>query len=305
MSRNPIVSSSLISIENATPSIKRFTFRVDGVPAKQEFKFRPGQWVELSLPSLPSLGKTRFSISCSPDGNATQQQRAFSVTVKDAYQNPIVKYLHDPARRVGDGSLFHAQVGGAFWYREASPDGAGDNANAVQKVLLIAGGVGIAPLMSMLEYVVQGSVGGVLNGAQYPSRKRTHVTLLYSVQDEMELLYVDRLRDLATTFHPGSTGLRLVLDIQLYVTRYAIRKPDSNQEDLVVQSQTNNPLKFYYGCYITPRLLSDYLSSSDADMDSTTIYMCGPESLERSVYSHLQKLEFPIERSLHFERWWK
>ncbi|KAJ3238471.1 hypothetical protein HDU81_007740 [Chytriomyces hyalinus] len=320
MELNPLAAVSLINIHNATPSTKTFTFRVDAIlsiskqaDARREFKFRPGQWVELSSPALTAT-KTRFSISSPPKQDPAYPQSQFSITVKDAFKNPIVKYLHDPKRFVGDGTQFHAQVGGAFVYRHLESGHSavavsGDPAD-VSKVLMIAGGVGIAPLMSMLEYVVGQHVAGVLAGQQPSSSKKLNLTLLYSVLDEREFLFLDRLKELASTFSVEA-GNPLVLDIQCFVTRYAIRegRVDGRHSTETVDQPPPTPsdsstVRFFYGSYITPRLLSDYFLNSGVNVDNTTVYMCGPETLERAVYAILEKLEYPMDR-LYFERWWK
>ncbi|TPX75554.1 hypothetical protein CcCBS67573_g03175 [Chytriomyces confervae] len=319
MELNPLAAVSLINIHNATPSTKTFTFRVDAIlsiskqaDARREFKFRPGQWVELSSAALTNT-KTRFSISSPPKQDPAYPQTQFSITVKDAFKNPIVKYLHDAKRFVGDGTQFHAQVGGAFFYRNLescqSAAASSDPADA-SKVLMIAGGVGIAPLMSMLEYIVGQHVAGVLAGQHPSSSKKLNVTLLYSVLDEREFLFLDRLKELASTFSVEA-GNPLVLDIQCFVTRYAIRegRVGCRHSSETVEQPPPTPadssaVKFFYGSYITPRLLSDYFLNSGVNVDNTTVYMCGPETLERAVYAILEKLEYPMDR-LYFERWWK
>ncbi|KAJ3058890.1 Oxidoreductase NAD-binding domain-containing protein 1 [Podochytrium sp. JEL0797] len=282
---SPMITASLKSIRDPAPNVKSFTFAVD---PNTQLTYRPGQWIELSLPSHPTSPTAQFSISSAP---TLPYSHTFNVTVKDAYQNPIVKYLHDPARKRGD--IVHGRVGGSFFYKPRPPRGGKE----VEKILFVAGGVGVAPLMAMMEHLVNEAKASAVAGVQPPRRI---VTLMYSVRDEKELLFRERLEELCREYG-GSGGVNgLSVEVQLFVTRYA--KPVGDPEPTSTKISSSG-VKMLYGCYVTPRLLSDYLTKSDANPDETVVYMCGPESLERAVYDYLKQLEFPLEQ-LHFEQWW-
>ncbi|KAJ3029208.1 UNVERIFIED_CONTAM: hypothetical protein HDU68_012796, partial [Siphonaria sp. JEL0065] len=246
-----------------------------------------------TLPSIPESPKAQFSISSAPN---PPKPVSFEITVKDVYQNPVVKYLHSSSRTMGD--LLHARVGGSFYYKPSTLSG------DVEKILMVGGGVGVAPLIGMLEHLVNES-------NTCPERKR-NVTLIYSVRDEKELLFEERLNEICSIYGgEGKNGLSV--QVQCYVTRYAkpqneIEQPEPHQvhpnDSIQTKDVAEKSVKKFYGFYITSRLLSDYLSQADADMNDTVVYMCGPESLERAVYGYLKKLEFPLDR-LYFEQWWK
>ncbi|ORY53549.1 ferredoxin reductase-like protein [Rhizoclosmatium globosum] len=284
----PVFAAVLTEITNQAPNVKTFSFTAQypvNTSDSSEFTYKPGQWVEVSMPSRsPTTPKTQFSISSAPSPSS----QTFKITVKDAYQNPIVKHLHSPQLRTGD--LMYAQVGGSFYYKAPSPP------PAVEKILMVAGGVGVAPLIAMLEHLVNESTSS-------ETRRRRNVTLIYSVRDEKELLFSERLEELCQTYVNGKDGLNV--DVQCYVTRYALKEEEGKEVEVAKKSDLNRAgIKFYYGTYISSRLLSDYLSQSDANMDDTVVYMCGPESLERAVHGYLKQLEFPLQQ-LHFEKWWK
>ncbi|KAJ3203228.1 hypothetical protein HDU82_006747 [Entophlyctis luteolus] len=171
-------------------------------------------------------------------------------------------------------------------------------------ILLIAGGVGIAPLMSMIEtFAAEADECARVSDAN-PSvnrRLKRKVSMIYSVQDEREILFLRRLEDICTKFGPDNPYLSV--DVQCFVTRYAIREGKplyydfskwSQDSDLRVSTSQDGNMKRYYGVYITERLISDLLSRTDASSDNTAVYMCGPESLERAVHGILRKLEFPM-----------
>ncbi|KAJ3128611.1 Rap1 GTPase-GDP dissociation stimulator 1, partial [Physocladia obscura] len=307
---SPIVKASLLHIQDAAPAVKTFTFEVSETlnrfdDRNAHFYFKPGQWVEcISLPS--TAHKTRFSISSppplvqppiSPKSHKLPQITQFQITVKDAYQNPIVKYLHDRSRVPGD--FLYAQVGGTFFYKPLSAITA---AKTTEKILLIAGGVGIAPLMSMLEFLVAEEEAERLDTSENQARPKKNVTLIYSVQDERDVLFSQRLEELSTKYRQNSVRMsRLVIDVQYFVTRYAARKHhswDGSAHNAVLSNDSkeidSTLVKKYYGTYITPRLLSDYISSADTTPDNTVVYMCGPESLERAVKNKNKNKKMPF-----------
>ncbi|KAI9329954.1 hypothetical protein BDR26DRAFT_871863 [Obelidium mucronatum] len=288
----PLIPVTVESITNSAPNVKTITLNPNANP---DFQFKPGQWIELSFPCTKASPKAQFSISSAPSPEISRP--SFQITVKDAYQNPIVKYLHDSSRKPGDS--LQGRIGGSFYYKPLEDIPAGDT----EKILMVGGGVGIAPLMAMLEHLVNESKSRHKTTAlQHPR----NVTLIYSVRDEKELLFRDRLNELCRVYGGlGSNGLSI--EVQCFVTRYA--KP-AHADDMTLKAhdatavQPENSIKMFYGFYITPRLLSDYFEKSNSTNGDTVVYMCGPESLERAVYGYLQKLDFPLQR-LHFEQWWK
>ena len=95
-----------------------------------------GQWVDffVTLEGAEAVGG--YSITSSP-----AEQTTISLAVKrDGSDHPVTNWLHEDAR-VGDG--VEVSLGGDFFYE---PDEA-------ESVVLIAGGIGLTPLMSIVRSV--------------------------------------------------------------------------------------------------------------------------------------------------------
>ena len=126
-----------------------------------------GQWVDffVTLEGAEAVGG--YSITSSPS-----EQTAISLAVKrDDSDHPVTNWLHEDAR-VGDE--VEVSLGGDFFY---DPDEA-------ESVVLIAGGIGLTPLMSIVR-------------SAHEIATKTRLTLVYSVSTPDELLFKDDLDSIA------------------------------------------------------------------------------------------------------------
>lgn len=123
------------------------TFRiapVDGGPLP--FEYLPGQFLNVLVPlGGEAGGDTRRSYTIA---SAPTQAAYCEITVKRESDGLVSRYLHDRLRR-GD-ELRIAAPYGRFTFT-------GDEASSI---VLIGGGVGITPLMSVLRYLTDSSWGG-------------------------------------------------------------------------------------------------------------------------------------------------
>ena len=113
-----------------TPDIK--TFRVVGLDGKKAFDHKPGQCAMLSI---PGVGEAMFSITSSPTNTAYME---FSIKKCGCLTN----WLH--AMDVGQQITIRGPYGKPFPV---------DDAFKEKDLLFIAGGVGLAPLRSVINYV--------------------------------------------------------------------------------------------------------------------------------------------------------
>ena len=113
-----------------------------------------------------------------------QSRRTFSLAVKqDDSDHPVTNWLHEDAK-VGDE--VEVALGGDFIYE---PDEA-------ESVVLIAGGIGLTPLMSIVRSANELAA-------------RTHLTLVYSASTPDELLFRDELESIAA----GNSRIRLIFTV--------------------------------------------------------------------------------------------
>ena len=124
--------ATIIEIRKETPTVKSFFFDLGGAP----FTFLPGQWVDFYIETNSGLQIGGFSITSSPTVEGTLE-----LAVKRLPYGIPAQYLHDTAR-VGD-SFYINGGSGKFYYQESNGG----------PLLLIAGGIGITPIISIARYV--------------------------------------------------------------------------------------------------------------------------------------------------------
>lgn len=167
-------TATLADLKRHSPTTVEFTLDVDD---RDALDFLPGQYVNIAV---PGTGQSRsYSFSSGP----TQHQVSFLVRVVDG--GAMSGYLTERAR-IGDRLEFTGPMG-SFYLRELT-----------RPALLLAGGTGLAPLLSMLERLAQTSVA-------HP------VHLLYGVTTDQDLVHLDTLEDYAEVI-PGFTFDHCVAD---------------------------------------------------------------------------------------------
>ncbi|MFF7601928.1 benzoate 1,2-dioxygenase electron transfer component BenC [Streptomyces mirabilis] len=167
-------TATLARIERHSTTTVGFTLDVDH---RRTLDFLPGQYVNISVPGT-DLHRS-YSFSTGPD----QDQASFLVRLTDG--GAMSGYLADRAL-VGDRMEFTGPMG-SFYLRERTRPG-----------LFLAGGTGLAPLLSMLEQLAR-------TPATYP------VHLIYGVTTDQDLVHLDTLEDYAELI-PGFTFDHCVAD---------------------------------------------------------------------------------------------
>lgn len=117
------IEATIEEIIDETPTIKTFVIR-----PKQDFEFRTGQFVELTL---PGIGEAPFTPSSDPNVKDT-----IDVTIMDVGR--VTSLLHSAAKKIS--------LGMRGPYGKGYPLETFEN----KDVLIVGGGVGLAPLRSLL-----------------------------------------------------------------------------------------------------------------------------------------------------------
>ena len=174
------------AIRTDTPDIK--TFRVNALDGGKVFEHKPGQCAMLSI---PGVGEAMFSITSSP-------------TEKDFMEFSIKKcgcltsWLHQ--MDVGQEILIRGPYGNGFPV---------DTALKGQNLLFIAGGVGLAPLHSVINYVRANRADYGTVDIVYGSRSMEDLLDLDEIQNEWakeEGINVHLTIDRAQDTWPGHVG---------------------------------------------------------------------------------------------------
>ena len=180
-----LFDAQIAAIIPATPSIHVLRLAIPD----SRFRFLPGQWVDLSIEVDGVAHTSGYSITTSP-----VHQGEIELAIKASARHPVARWVHERAR-VGD-RVRVSQGQGPFVYLPEMSD----------NVVLIGGGVGITPLLSIFRHVRD-------------ARLSTCAHLVYSVSDSREILFRDEL-DAATRTHDN-------LHVSITVTQ-----PDANWHGL-------------------------------------------------------------------------
>ncbi|MGO2051911.1 benzoate 1,2-dioxygenase electron transfer component BenC [Glutamicibacter sp. 287] len=152
-----VFESTLTEIRRISETTYAFSLEVDN---REELSFLPGQYVNIEVPG--SGGQTRsYSFSSGPE----VQTISFLIRITDG--GLMSTYMRDTAQ-VGDRITFTGPMG-SFFLREPK-----------RQSLLLAGGTGLAPLLSILEKLV---------GMENPHP----VHLIYGVNTDTDLVELDVL----------------------------------------------------------------------------------------------------------------
>lgn len=154
-----IFDAQITAITPATPSIHALRLSIPD-PA---FRFLPGQWVDLSIEVDGATHTAGYSITTSPI-----HPGEIELAIKASARHPVARWVHERAT-VGD-RVRVSQGQGPFVYLPEMSD----------NVVLIGGGVGITPLLSIFRHVRDAHL-------------TTQAHLVYSVSDSREILCRDEL----------------------------------------------------------------------------------------------------------------
>ena len=148
-------------ITQQTPDVK--TFRVNAPEGGKLFEHLPGQ---CAMVSVPGVGEAMFSITSSPTNKEYQE---FSIKRCGV----LTDYLH--TMEVGEELTVRGPYGNNFPVETDELKG--------KNLLFIAGGIGLAPLRSVINYVID-------NRANYGT-----VDILYGSRSMDDLVYLQEIKE--------------------------------------------------------------------------------------------------------------
>lgn len=225
------IPATLVAIQPLMPDNHLFTFRPD-----RPLAIAPGQFLEISIPGIGG-----FPVS----------------TCDLVRKGDVVTCI----RRVGrvTSALFQLPLGARLGLR--GPFGNGFPLSSFQgrDALLIAGGLGMAPLRGLLKALL----------AEADRTERT--ILLYGSREPGALLFREELEQLATS---GRIELRLTVD-------FAIELPGPA-----------------HGVVCRVGLVNQLLDGLALDAAKTTAAVCGPPALYACILEEMVTLGLPPERIL-------
>ncbi|XP_068235451.1 oxidoreductase NAD-binding domain-containing protein 1-like [Palaemon carinicauda] len=254
-SRLPVIAEAVVTdVRQESPAVKGVTLKIDN----PKFTFRAGQWVDMFIPGIETVGG--FSMYSAP--NQLAERGTIDLGIKFSKWPPAF-WVHNECKV---GSTVALRVGGDFYYAPEVGDPPSD-------LLLVAGGVGLNPLASMVFHA------SYLHKLYQENKEEEYcpgkILLLYSAKTYEDILYKPLL-DAVSSLHP-----------QIEIKYFTTRKPP--------------PASNVTCGHIT----QDNLRSALKVLDTSTLrtFVCGPPPMIENIKDNLLVCGLSRNQIL-YEKWW-
>ena len=180
--------------------------------------------------------------------------------------------------------------------------------SSFKKVLLIAGGVGINPLMSMLSFISEGTS---VEHTRPQYEKPLEVHMLYSVKDPgasglSSILFLDRITNIFHDRKRVGNSVGKGSSFQLFLTSSAGNATAGDKPDDVVTGSNGIEIPIQRR-RITADDIALLLGKDGGGKDSSIVYVCGVPSMTdefvEALTSPAGAIRMDHSRVL-FEKWW-
>lgn len=288
--RDPNLHSlELVAVRKINSTVRLFKLRA----SESGVKFQPGQWLDVYLPGVDQAGG--FTITSTPahaapvtskqnenlnidPSSVEEEQNQFRPYLELAVQqspNKPAAWLWQPAPNILH-SRIEVRVGGSFVW---PPPTSAISTQEIQKAVLIAGGVGINPLISMISHM------------HHANTMPSSVEFIYATKlADGQVLFADRLLHIASN-RPEQ------LKLKFFLTKPGERDAEPFQDIRMA------------GLSVSPahrRLSSDDVLEAlgDAQRDKTVCYVCGPPQMTDELVELLREQDGMSADRVLCEKWW-
>ncbi|KAH0493672.1 hypothetical protein TgHK011_000329 [Trichoderma gracile] len=312
-------------IEQVNERVRLFRLRLLSGPVK----FLPGQWLDTYIPGVPKAGG--FTITSAPSSSSFPRPPSssssslseppyFELAVQESPENGPAAWLWRPVGEIL-GERLRVRVGGRFVFpplfpgtrEKGSPaaaaavggDDVGDDddvGKGVKKVVFVAGGVGVNPLVSMLSYIADNKQTTPLVD---------DVVFLYASKMPRsgklsDILFLDRI---TRSFGEGKVQGR----VKLFVTGGddATSSPSSSSQQgmlggtrTTIAAGTRREMNGTTVEVQKRRITSEDVEDAvgDGRDPGTVVYVCGPRGMTDELVERLAGFIDP--RRVLTEKWW-
>eukprot|EP00986_Skeletonema_menzelii_P000489 scaffold144_cov159-Skeletonema_menzelii.AAC.3 len=316
--------ATIQSRKQLSPTVTGLTLKLHDTTSAA-FTFVPGQWVDFQ----PHPTTTSWK----PNKDGSKTIGGYSITsipkslpyidlAVQTSRHPVAEWV---TRHASVNDSVNLRVGGSFTYATSvgstdntvettDDDGSSNEKPKKQRLLFVAGGVGINPLFSMIK---QWYVEQTENGRNTQSK----AVLLYSGRKEESLLFVNELNEMVGEL---SDHFRVVLTTtapaaDVGVAASSLRNDtvyNQNDNIIVKKGRFDRDMIKDAVCWINAVDNVDIhdderkLEDKDDDMMVDLVYVCGPPGMPEDI----QRLLIPSESNqmrfmrssddVHFEKWW-
>ncbi|KAI7171819.1 hypothetical protein D0869_00397 [Hortaea werneckii] len=255
--------------------------RLNAADPNHTIKFLPGQWLDTFIPGLPKAGG--FTITSTPsEARPSSHLSPFLELAVQKSSNPPAQWLSRPEDEI-IGQKLVVRVGGSFTWPPPKLD-----AGSIDRLVLIAGGVGINPLISILSHLIR--------TGQHP--KEIH--FIYGTKatpelDRHSILFLTRLMDLVGIANDPNITLSLYLtgtgddgaiDHGNFPNRTFARR--------ITELDLTRALDGY----------KESLYGAEHDRQGTVCYVCGPQKMTDEFVDFLSAQPGMARDRVLCEKWW-
>lgn len=245
-------------------------------------QFLAGQWLDLFCPGISKAGG--FTITSMPSQAHFQRTPRsqlrlplINLAVQYSPKNPPAAWLWKPVDEILY-SVLNVRIGGNFtWPPPDIPP------QARRRVLLVAGGVGINPLISILN----------------------HLTSVREPLESIKMLYGSK------SSKSDLSDVLFLPKIAKTITRETRNFGEKNAKLFVTPSDTNSTMDYYTSSapeVVTRRMTHDDLLEALGDdiekRQSTVIYVCGPQAMTDEFVETIKHFDGVRSENVLCEKWW-
>ncbi|KAM9838987.1 oxidoreductase NAD-binding domain-containing protein 1 [Aulostomus maculatus] len=254
--QNDLYPAQVCGIIKESETVRRLRIAVH-----PDFNFKAGQWVDFFIPGVEKVGG--FSMCSSP--GLLQREGVIELAVKYT-KHPPAHWVHTMCTV---GSQVVMRVGGDFFFDPSVSDPSVD-------LLLVAGGVGINPLYSILLHTADLLHLNHASGGRDYNIGSAH--LCYSAKNTQELLFKSSILQACREF-PDK------FSCEFHVTQQSTDVEPDLQPFINCKRVTETELRTH------------------VDPQRTLCYLCGPPPMIEAISKTLMDLGLSEDRIV-FEKWW-
>ncbi|KAN0114402.1 hypothetical protein V8E51_003946 [Hyaloscypha variabilis] len=270
---------TLAHISRVNPTIRLFRLSPILEQGRKPITFLPGQWLDFHVPGIHKAGG--FTIT-SPPSLLRPPTSYLELAIQKSPLNPPAAWLWQDEESILEKEL-QVRVGGSFVWPPPMP------VNEVKRVVFVAGGVGINPLMSIVSHLEQkkredGNLG-------------FEVKFLYTTRDlgsnskPSEILFLERLVSVFENL--GSEG-----QFELFLTSGGVEGKDGSGRIMIGDKDIAANRRRIHDTDIL-----DSLGPVEG-RKGTVCYICGIPLMTDEFVEKAKKADGVEEANVLSEKWW-